>query len=131
MDSHAEVNCIDWNNKTPLHIASLSGKVELIKLLLDNGADINLIDCQGRAPLHYVTTGEAAKLLLDNGAKTDFLDEDGYSPLRLAKYNAGVAKCNTGEEDITNKYADEYAGYKEVVQVLKDHENLTKAAAAL
>lgn len=131
LENHAEVNCIDFNNRSPLYFAVLSGKIELIKLFLDSGADVNLVDCQGRTPLHYVTTGVAAKLLLENGAKTDILDEDGCSPLRLAKHNARVAKRHTEEEDITHKFADEYAGYKDVIKALKEHENLIKSVATL
>ncbi len=131
LENKAEVDCLDWDNRTPLHIAAKSKNLELIQLLLVNGANPNIVDCLGKVPLHCVKTGGIAKLLLDNGAKTDISADDGYSPIREAKHNASRAKNRMEREDINKKYAEKYAGYKEVVKVLKDHERLIKASTTL
>lgn len=57
---------------TPLHVACLKGKIEIVRILLDKGADPNILDrsVNRRTPLFLsVKKREITKLLLSYGAK--------------------------------------------------------------
>ncbi|EFO15325.1 hypothetical protein LOAG_13185 [Loa loa] len=74
------IHCQDQNGYTPLLIASMSGNVPAIKLLIENGIQINHIDKEKHSAVHWaVACGqlEALVTLLDNGAKVDFADNQG------------------------------------------------------
>jgi ankyrin repeat protein len=66
----------DYYGKAALHIATVNGKFEMIKFLLDNGADVNLYCWDQVAfftPLHYAASWSTCNtdiiaLLLDRGA---------------------------------------------------------------
>jgi ankyrin repeat protein len=64
-----DVHLKGWMDDTPLHIASLSGNVELVKFLVAKGAEVNA-ERSGiyATPLCWAENYEIAKFLLDNGA---------------------------------------------------------------
>ena len=75
------------NNQTPLHVASLSGKTEVCRLLLDADADLQCTDSDGDTPLHLASLSghlETVQLLVTRGARTDATDGDGRMPIHLA-----------------------------------------------
>ena len=83
------------NHQTPLHSASLYGRLDIVRFLLDHGATSNSKDKYGRTPLHLVAKGEynleqdrvrIAQLLLDRGADVNAQTEWGATPLHLASY---------------------------------------------
>ena len=82
-------------HRTPLHSASLYGRLDIVRFLLDHGATANAEDTFGRTPLHLVAKGEynleqdrvrIAQLLLDRGADVNAKTEYGATPLHLASY---------------------------------------------
>ncbi len=62
LEAGADVNALDHNDKTPLHIMlqhhqdTNRENSRIIKLLLDAGADLSLKDDEGAAPLDYAKT---------------------------------------------------------------------------
>ena len=91
------VNHEDHNKLAPILVASLSGNLEILKLLLSHGADISSIDSFGRTCVHIASMkGHRCCLLYLFDIGADFLvderDNDGYTSLHLAiKYNR--AEC--------------------------------------
>ena len=84
---------------TPLHLASLYGRLDIARVLLNYGASANLVDKFGRTPFHLVVEGKYnseqdrlrfAQLLLEHGAFTNAQDEDDATPLHLASYHGKV-----------------------------------------
>ena len=69
----ADVRVVDWNGFTPLHLAMIHGRDEVVKRLIQGGADVNAQDAEGCRPIDVGGgSGEfetSAMLLLDNGAK--------------------------------------------------------------
>ncbi|KAE9460525.1 hypothetical protein C3L33_07540, partial [Rhododendron williamsianum] len=63
-----DVNSVDSNGRTALHVAAVCGKVNSIQFLLSVGGDPDIVDSNGWAPLHFAVAGghvEAAEWLLD------------------------------------------------------------------
>lgn len=123
--------------KLQLHIQTIDGNTEAVKLALDRGLDIyiNVKDDDGRTPLHYGARHgrmEIVKLLLERGADINVKDDVyGHTALHLAAQghtktvklllDKGVADIN-----VKNKFgytvlhiAAEY-GNTEIVKLLLD-----------
>ncbi|KAI8840518.1 hypothetical protein BC829DRAFT_446957 [Chytridium lagenaria] len=85
----------DINSRTSLHEASILGKIDLIRLLLESGAGIEATDMYGRTPLHYAAMYgryECTVFLVTSGAPVDHTDLDDCSPLIHAVIG-GHTKC--------------------------------------
>lgn len=70
--------------ETPLMMAALKGRVEVMNTLIQRGARINKA---GWAPLHYAAAGpslDAVELLLARGAALDAVAPNGNTPLMMA-----------------------------------------------
>ena len=74
--------------ESALHLASQTGFVEAIQMLVDCGANINLVSLtMGRTPLATAAVAkqvESARCLLKRGAKTEIADKSAFTPLTLA-----------------------------------------------
>jgi ankyrin repeat protein len=90
------VHARNKNRQTPLHSASLYGRPDIARVLLDHGATMNSEDNSGRTPLHLVAEGKynleqdrirVVQLLLERGADVNALDNAGRTPLHVASYN--------------------------------------------
>ncbi|XP_075154754.1 uncharacterized protein LOC142228259 [Haematobia irritans] len=53
LDMGANPNCKSEDNMTPLHVAAMYGKVEIVLLLLQNGAELEVYDDEGKTPVIY------------------------------------------------------------------------------
>ena len=88
----------------PIHLASLGGHTEVMKLLLDHKADVNASrHTDGSTPLHTAAQyghTEVVKMLLDHKAYMD-------------------AKCT--DDGSTPLYIAAWTGHTEVVKLLLDH----------
>nr|XP_057931758.1 ankyrin repeat domain-containing protein 26-like isoform X4 [Doryrhamphus excisus] len=82
-----DINEVDKQNRTALHIASANGKVEVVKFLLENGARLNLVDSHNKSALMKAVEGQhenIVELLLENNADPNLMDEKGNTALHLA-----------------------------------------------
>jgi ankyrin repeat protein/L-ascorbate metabolism protein UlaG (beta-lactamase superfamily) len=76
------------NFRTPLHAACDMAKLEVVKILVENGARVNLFSNIGLTPLHYAVKNgneEIVDYLLEHGAFLNVKDNrEGWSELHLA-----------------------------------------------
>lgn len=84
----ADVNAVNDDNATPLHIAAgrEQGRVSM-QLLLVNGSRFDVIDNERDTPLHnacYKGLYQNARLLLCRGADPSPVNQNGVTPLHLA-----------------------------------------------
>lgn len=60
----ADVNGVDRNGKTPLHLAAPIGRLSLVKYLVEHGADIHLKDSAHKTPLVYAIEKNHIKVIM-------------------------------------------------------------------
>uniref|UniRef100_A0A670I2Z0 Uncharacterized protein n=1 Tax=Podarcis muralis TaxID=64176 RepID=A0A670I2Z0_PODMU len=90
LQRHNDINAVNSEDETLLHIAAAHGHTEIIDYLIGRGAKLEVKDKKGRTPLHRAAErghGEAVKMLLQLGANMYTLDQEGKSPLHLAHQN--------------------------------------------
>ena len=82
-----------WGTRSPLHIASEQGNIDIVGLLIDSKATVNIARKDGGTPL-YIASREGktdtARLLIESKAAVDKSREDGISPLWVASYNGNT-----------------------------------------
>uniref|UniRef100_A0A8B9MNK0 NFKB inhibitor beta n=1 Tax=Accipiter nisus TaxID=211598 RepID=A0A8B9MNK0_9AVES len=86
----AQLDSVNYDGYTPLHIAVLRKDLEMVELLLSAGADLNKAEPScGRSPLHLaveVQSPEVAECLLRAGADPAARMYVGYTPLYSARH---------------------------------------------
>ena len=82
-------NATDDQGRTPVHLAALEGRPELMAALTEAGADPDALDDKGRTPLHLVayfgTDPEIVAALVQAGADLSAPDAKGRTPLEFAE----------------------------------------------
>ena len=120
-----DVNARRNDHRTPLHVASYNGKLEIAQVLIDFGADVGAVDHFGKTPLHDVSRGKyefedvgvrIAQLLLNHGADGNVKTGSGMTPLafvsrrkrpKLAKLLRGhAANVNLQSQRASSSQAD-------------------------
>ena len=90
VDKELDVNEIDDNGQTPLHLAAATNYSDAAKLLIKNGAEMSIGDSiMGSSPLHIAArndAGEVVQILLNNGVDPNLVDAYQESPLDDAWY---------------------------------------------
>lgn len=92
LDRNADVNALDNDHTTPLHLASSHGILEAARLLLERGATVDAKNVHGQTPLHLVSqcadfcheNSEVARLLLEIGMDANVRDNRLAAPLHFA-----------------------------------------------
>ncbi len=77
--------------RSPLHLASVSGRVAAAKELILRGADVSARDEQTYMPLHHAAESghcQIIELLHENGADLEAVLKDRRTPLAVATYKA-------------------------------------------
>ena len=87
IESGANVQAVDRRGMTPLHVAAVKGRDELLELLITAKADIKANDSGGRTPLHYAAMYNhkgTIDWLTRKGADINATDDEGETPLHSA-----------------------------------------------
>ncbi|KAF8497808.1 ankyrin repeat protein [Russula emetica] len=72
LERGADINAQNRGGRTPLHFASITGKLEAVRLLLKHGADVEAKDNDRMTALQEAAEeghDEVVKLLRERGAK--------------------------------------------------------------
>jgi ankyrin repeat protein len=80
----------DSQRRTPLILAALNKRADIVEFFLTNKADVNATDMFGRTALHWaalVGAVDAAEMLLNNGADIAAKAEGGMTALHFAARN--------------------------------------------
>jgi len=83
----ADVNETNKQGWTPLHFATVRGKTECARVLVEAGAALDPRTGTNKTPLHFAADRgflEITKLLVENGADISAQDDEGWSPLHYA-----------------------------------------------
>lgn len=99
------VNMTDALGRSPLHLAVISGHLNIVNVLIKAGADVNATDrLKSLSPLHYAAFNNFPKImlfLLSRGALIDVQDTEGNRPLHFAAANG----CRSTVEILLNHRA--------------------------
>src|SRR6266702_5371348 len=140
LECGVDVNAQHKDLRTPLHLASYHGKLEIVRLLLDRGANANATADNGENPLHKVSKGNyesqedgvrVAWLLLERGGDVNAQRKDHWTPLHLACYNGKLdiarvlldrgananAEANNGETPLHKVSCGKYESQEDGVRV--------------
>ncbi|XP_075065069.1 ankyrin repeat domain-containing protein 26 isoform X2 [Mixophyes fleayi] len=82
-----DINQVDKENRTPLHLACAYGHLEAVKLLVENKAKLNLCDNDNRSPLIKAIQCQhenCSTILLEHEADPNLVDINGNAALHLA-----------------------------------------------
>lgn len=96
--ARVDVNAVNSDGQTPLHIAAAQFNAALLRILVEVGADIDLRDPGGLTPLHQACgmmwrfDNDSAEMLIALGADVHLVDKDGMTACHSA---AAQWRCTT------------------------------------
>ncbi|XP_075785269.1 ankyrin repeat domain-containing protein 7 isoform X11 [Pelodiscus sinensis] len=89
-----DVNQLDKENRTPLHLACANGHSDVVSYLVDNKCKLNLCDNDNRSPLMKAVQCQQEKcvtLLLEHGADPNLVDVNSNTAFHLAAHTANIS----------------------------------------
>ena len=96
IEKGADLEALDRDQRTPLHIAALSGFIEdakpytdIAKFLIEKGAKVNARDNSQSTPLHFAAfrgNVSMTELLIKKGADVNAVDKNGMTPAMVADW---------------------------------------------
>ncbi|XP_065420694.1 ankyrin repeat domain-containing protein 26 isoform X14 [Chrysemys picta bellii] len=89
-----DVNQLDKENRTPLHLACANGHLDVVTYLVDNKCKLNLCDNDNRSPLMKAVQCQQEKcatMLLEHGAEPNLVDVNSNTALHLAAQTANIS----------------------------------------
>ena len=93
LERGADVHAQDKDDNTALHLAAFSGRLEVVKVLLDHGTSATAENEHGEIPLHLVSRGiydsqeygvSVVRQFLERGVDVNALDKNRNTPLHSA-----------------------------------------------
>jgi len=80
---------------TPLHLAVMDGRKEIVETLIEKGADVNATNWKGNTPLHLALIGdhkEIAERLLKEDTDVNTMNEDDSTALLIVLRDCDIEK---------------------------------------
>ncbi|XP_077451702.1 ankyrin repeat domain-containing protein 26 isoform X3 [Stigmatopora argus] len=93
-----DVNQVDKQNRTALHLACACGNVEVVRFLVDQNVKVNLRDNQNRSALIKAVQGQhdlCASILLEHNADPNLVETEGNMALHLASSIPSISTVET------------------------------------
>lgn len=122
----ANLNAVDSNGNTALHLMASYGWFDMANLLVTKGANLNSVDSKGNTALHliayYGLRLDIAKLLIENGADLNILNNEGKTAVYLAASYGRIE---------TSKLFDKHDKYRELRHSLIEGQTLLHIACVL
>lgn len=84
IQAKADVNAVNEDKRSALHLAARSGKTDILNELIKSGAKLNARTSDGRTALHIAlwrNNTDVVNKLVEAGADVNIQDEDGWTPL--------------------------------------------------
>lgn len=111
----AKINEQDENGETVLHQSCLSGQLEIVRLLVENGAELELRDDRGWTCLHYAAFGgrvDVVNFLINSCVDVTATSLEGKLAIDVAKgegivFLLATAILRAGKEHLLLRYMDE------------------------
>lgn len=104
----SDVNALDKNGKTALHLAAPIGRYSLVAFLVESGADVHLIDKNHKTALVYAIEKNHIKVIIYLSAKAnepvlDAEPENIFSAARKGKSEEVASYLSNGAVDAVDK----------------------------
>uniref|UniRef100_A0A7N6BMA3 Ankyrin repeat domain-containing protein 26 n=1 Tax=Anabas testudineus TaxID=64144 RepID=A0A7N6BMA3_ANATE len=120
-----DINQLDKENRTALHIACASGHVDVVQFLVESKAKLNLCDNQNRSALMKAVQGQherCVSILLENHAEPNLVDINGNTALHLTANIPSISTAVLLLEHEANINAQNKEGFAPLtVAVREDH----------
>ncbi|XP_059182466.1 ankyrin repeat domain-containing protein 26-like [Centropristis striata] len=120
-----DINQLDKENRTALHITCASGHGEVVQFLVESKAKLNLCDNQNRSALMKAVQGQherCVNILLENHADPNLVDINGNTALHLAANIPSISTTVLLLEHKANINAQNKEGFTPLtVAVREDH----------
>lgn len=110
---HIDINMADKYGGTALHVASLSGHVSTVKLLLEKGATVDSLDVMKHTPLFRACEmgyKDVILTLIKGSACVDLVDVDGHTALHWAALGGNAEVCQILMENGISPNVQDHAG---------------------
>jgi ankyrin repeat protein len=85
----ANVGVRDGEGRTALHIASRTGNLAVVEVLIKHGADVRAVDKEGHQPLHLARKAAVVRALAAAGADVSAQGPQGITPLLCVVAQSG------------------------------------------
>ena len=107
-----DVNKPGLQGVTPLYNACITGRADIVQLLIEARADVNKANKDGRTPLDRVVSQDDGdrrifEMLLSAGARLDVADAKGMTPLMVASEQANFDMVKMIVEKLKTTYGPE------------------------
>ncbi|XP_055556484.1 ankyrin repeat domain-containing protein 20B-like isoform X5 [Falco cherrug] len=114
----------DAAERTPLHLASVNGHVNVVTYLVENKCKLNLTDSDNRSPLMKAVQcqqEECVAVLLEHGANPHLADADGNTALHLAVRSPNTTVAGLLLEHNANIDARNKEGNTPLILAISEH----------
>ncbi|MCF7800056.1 ankyrin repeat domain-containing protein [Candidatus Babeliales bacterium] len=103
INNNADINVVNIDGDSPLHLATAFENKECLIELLNQGANIEAKNSEGETPLHLAVknrSNECVRILLEHGANSNAIDNYGRNPLDVVKQINNTAMIEMLEEHL-------------------------------